>query len=416
MYAIVNTHWDSGWLENNVTTTAQISVNVKQKAYWTQIANYFKDYDEHLLFASANEPNVSDATGMTVLLTYHQTFIDAVRSTGGNNSSRVLVIQGPSTDITLTNTLMNKMPTDQIENRLMAEIHYYTPWNYCGMTKDESWGNMFYYWGKGYHSTTDVTRNATWGEESDVEKYFGLMKTKFVDKGIPVIIGEFGASLRTNLTGTNLTLYLASRQYYYRYIVNSAIKKGIIPFVWDTGALFNRNTGAVSDPNTFYGIMQGAGISYTITTSVSGSGMVSNNLTGTVFLSGTTVRLTATPAVGYIFTGWSGDFTGTTNPVTITMNANKTVTATFTSTVGIESIGENIAEIYPNPIENKILTINGLLGQAQIKLIDMNGKVLQESETVLNKSYNYNVSVPPGFYVMRIINGKNTIQKKLIIK
>ena len=162
--------------------------------------------------------------------------------------------------------------------------------------------------------------------------------------------------------------------------------------------------------------MQGAGISYTLTTSVSGSGTVSNNLTGPVFLSGTTVKLTATPAVGYKFTGWSGDFTGTTNPVTITMNANKTITANFTSTVGIESISENNAEIYPNPVTNNMITINGLQGQAQIKLIDVNGKVLQESETVLNESYNYNLSVPPGFYVMQIINGKNTIQKKLKIK
>jgi len=416
MYAIINTHWDSGWLENNVTTTAQASVNVKQKAYWTQIANYFKDYDEHLLFASANEPNVSDATGMTVLLSYHQTFVDAVRATGGNNSSRVLVIQGPSTDIATTNKLMSKMPTDPLANRMIAEIHYYTPWNFCGMEKDETWGKMFYYWGKGYHSTTDVTRNATWGEESDVDKNFGLMKTQFVDKGIPVIIGEFGAMKRTNLTGTNLALHLASRQYYYKYVVNSAIKKGLIPFCWDTGALFNRNTGAVSDPNTLNGIMLGAGLSYAITTSVIGSGTVSNNLTGTVFFSGTTVKLTATPAVGYKFTGWSGDFTGTTNPVTITMNANKTITANFTSTVGIESISENNAEIYPNPVTNNMITINGLQGQAQIKLIDVNGKVLQESETVLNKSYNYNLSVPPGFYVMQIIIGKNTIQKKLIIK
>lgn len=416
MYAIINTHWDSGWLENNVTTTAQASVNVKQKAYWTQIANYFKDYDEHLLFASANEPNVSDATGMTVLLSYHQTFVDAVRATGGNNSSRILIIQGPSTDIATTNKLMSKMPTDPLANRMIAEIHYYTPWNFCGMEKDETWGKMFYYWGKGYHSTTDVTRNATWGEESDVDKNFGLMKTQFVDKGIPVIIGEFGAMKRTNLTGTNLALHLASRQYYYKYVVNSAIKKGLIPFCWDTGALFNRNTGAVSDPNTLNGIMLGAGLSYAITTSVIGSGTVSNNLTGTVFFSGTTVKLTATPAVGYKFTGWSGDFTGTTNPVTITMNANKTITANFTSTVGIESISENNAEIYPNPVTNNMITINGLQGQAQIKLIDVNGKVLQESETVLNKSYNYNLSVPPGFYVMQIIIGKNTIQKKLIIK
>src|SRR5579872_363878 len=95
LYVIINIHWDDGWLENNVTTSAQASVNAKQKNYWTQIATYFKNYDEHLLFASANEPNVSDATGMSVLLSYHQTFVNAVRATGGNNSSRTLIVQGP---------------------------------------------------------------------------------------------------------------------------------------------------------------------------------------------------------------------------------------------------------------------------------------------------------------------------------
>ncbi|HEY6901228.1 MAG TPA: TIM-barrel domain-containing protein, partial [Puia sp.] len=55
LYVIINIHWDDGWLENNVTIAAQASVNARQKNYWTQIANYFKSYDEHLLFASANE-------------------------------------------------------------------------------------------------------------------------------------------------------------------------------------------------------------------------------------------------------------------------------------------------------------------------------------------------------------------------
>ena len=184
MYVIVNCHWDDGWLENNVTFAMKDTVNKKQKAYWTQIANYFKGYDEHLLFAGANEPNVSDTTGMSVLLSYLQTFIDAVRSTGGNNSSRVLIIQGPSTDIQTTNTLMNTLPTDQINDRLMVEVHSYTPWNFCGLTSDASWGKMFYFWGKDFHSTTNPGRNATWGEESTVESYYQLMKSKFVDKGI----------------------------------------------------------------------------------------------------------------------------------------------------------------------------------------------------------------------------------------
>jgi endoglucanase len=266
MYVIINIHWDGGWLENNVTTSAQAAVNAKQKNYWTQIAKYFKDYDEHLLFAGANEPNVEDATGMSVLLSYHQTFIDAVRATGHNNSSRTLIIQGPSTDIDKTNNLMNTMPKDSIANRLMIEVHYYTPWQFCGMTEDASWGKMFYYWGKDYHSTTDVSRNATWGEESDLDHYLGLMKTKFVDNGIPVILGEYGVVKRTLTGNSDQELHLASRLHFYNYFVESAVNKGIIPFNWDTGpygnntmGIFDRNTGAVVDKGLLDAIMQGAG-------------------------------------------------------------------------------------------------------------------------------------------------------------
>jgi hypothetical protein len=195
------------------------------------------------------------------LLSYHQTFINAVRATGSNNSSRTLVIQGPSTDITKTKNLMNTMPTDQIANRLIVEIHYYTPWQFCGLTQDESWGRMFYYWGAGYHSATDTTRNATWGEESDVEYLFGLMKTKFIDAGIPVINGEFAAFRRTLSPPSDQTLHNASIEYFHRYVVQSAISNGIIPFHWDVNmGLFNRSTGAVRDRALLNAIMQGAGI------------------------------------------------------------------------------------------------------------------------------------------------------------
>ena len=160
MYVILNIHWDGGWLENNCTEASKVANNAKQKAFWEQIATSLRDFDEHLLFASANEPNVDDATQMAVLTSYHQTFIDAVRSTGGKNAYRTLVVQGPSTDIDKTNKLMLTLPTDKVASRMMVEVHYYTPWNFCGMEKDETWGKMFYYWGANYHSTTDTAHNA----------------------------------------------------------------------------------------------------------------------------------------------------------------------------------------------------------------------------------------------------------------
>jgi len=258
LYVILNIHWDGGWLENNCTVAKQVENNAKQKAFWEQIATRMRDFDEHLLFASANEPNVSNATEMAVLLSYHQTFIDVVRSTGGKNAYRNLVIQGPSTDIDKTNQLMLTLPVDNVSNRMMVEIHYYTPWNFCGMTEDASWGNMFYDWGNGYHSTTDLAHNATYGEEDAVNTYFQSMKSKFVDHGIPVVMGEYGPMRRTNLTGDALTLHLASRAYYLKYVTKQAIANGILPFVWDTGGLIDRSNYTVKDQQALDALIQGA--------------------------------------------------------------------------------------------------------------------------------------------------------------
>ncbi|HEY5509317.1 MAG TPA: cellulase family glycosylhydrolase [Paludibacter sp.] len=260
MYVIINTHWDNGWLDDHINVNDSASVNARQRAHWTQIANYFKDYNDHLLFASANEPPAKDANQMSILLSYHQTFINAVRAVGGNNSSRTLIVQGPSTDIDLTNKLMNTMPKDPIANRLMVEVHYYTPWQFCLLEKDgtNSWEKIYYYWGKDNHSTTDTGRNATWGEESDMDKYLGMMKTKFVDKGIPVIIGEYGAFRKQVIAPSNQALHNASIKSYYRYFVESATKKGIITYCWDTGGIFNFSTGQTKDIDVLSAIMQGA--------------------------------------------------------------------------------------------------------------------------------------------------------------
>lgn len=249
MYVVVNIHWDGGWLENNITEAKKVENNAKQKAFWEQIATHLRGFDEHLLFASANEPAVEDATQMAVLTSYHQTFIDAVRSTGGKNATRVLVVQGPTTDIEKTNKLMTTLPVDKVTGRMMVEVHYYSPWNFAGLTKDETWGKMFYYWGAGFHSTTDTERNATWGEEADLEKNFKLMKTQFVDKGIPVLLGEFGAIRRTTLTGDALTLHLNSRAYYLKTVVKTAKANGLLPFYWDEGSLGNNGFGIMNRTN-----------------------------------------------------------------------------------------------------------------------------------------------------------------------
>ncbi len=272
LFVILNSHWDGGWLEENIKQSSQAEVNRKQGAYWRQIATAFKDYDRHLLFAGANEPAVQDPYGtpfgadrMAVLNSYHQTFIDSVRATGGNNASRTLIVQGPRSDIELTYQVMTTMPVDNIPDRLMAEVHFY-PYQFTLMEQDESWGKVFYYWGQNNHSTTDTERNPTWGEEAYVDSLFNMMKTKFVDNGIPVILGEFGAMKRMTLTGEALERHILSRRTYYYYVVSAAKARGIIPVAWDTGYKGNKTMtiidreGVIFDLGLLNAIRAGGGL------------------------------------------------------------------------------------------------------------------------------------------------------------
>lgn len=261
MYVLLNIHWDGGWLENNINSQKKDSVNAKQQAFWEQIATTMRDFDEHLLFASANEPSADNAEQMAILAGYHQTFVNTVRSTGGRNSYRVLVVQGPSTNIEKTDELMNVLPTDPVKDRMMVEVHYYSPSQFCLlMDGDASWGKMFYYWGTGHHSSIEPERNATWGEETDVNASFARMKTKFTDKQIPVIMGEYGTYRRGNskYVPKDLATHNDAVDYWLTYVTKQAIANGLKPFFWDTGGALDRRNNTVLDQRTINAIVAGA--------------------------------------------------------------------------------------------------------------------------------------------------------------
>ena len=260
LYVMLNIHWDGGWLENNITKLKQDSVSAKQKALWEQIATAMRDFDEHLMFASANEPAADNAEKMEVLTRYHQTFVDAVRSTGGRNSHRVLVLQGPNTSATLTTDLMNTLPKDPAANRLMVEVHNYTPSQFCFLNEDVSWGKMVYYWGSGNHSTIEPDRNPTYGEEAAHIDDFNKIKTKFVDKGIPVLMGEYGAYRRDGSAHVpkELALHNASVDYWITFVTKEALARGIKPFWWDTGGALDRGNNTVKDQRTIDALLAGA--------------------------------------------------------------------------------------------------------------------------------------------------------------
>ena len=136
MKVVINTHHEKPWLETNVNYANKDANLKKLSAIWTAIATRFCDYDGRLAFAGVNEVlvNWSDAPtaeNNEVLNSYHQTFVDAVRATGGRNYYRNLVVQtyacNPSYGLSGL-----EIPTDVVEGRLTVEFHYYQPWSYCG--------------------------------------------------------------------------------------------------------------------------------------------------------------------------------------------------------------------------------------------------------------------------------------------
>jgi endoglucanase len=260
LYVMMNIHWDGGWLDDNIKPAKKDSTNAKQKALWEQIGTAMRDFDEHLMFASANEPPADNAEKMAILASYHQTFVNAVRSTGGRNSHRVLIVQGPNTSATLTSELMNTLPNDPAANRLMVEVHNYTPSQFCFLNEDVSWGKMVYYWGKGNHSSIEPDRNPTYGEEDAIIADYNKVKQKFIDKGIPVIMGEYGAYRRNGSANVpkDLALHEASVDYWTTFTTKEALARGIKPFWWDTGGALDRSTNTVKDQRTIDALLAGA--------------------------------------------------------------------------------------------------------------------------------------------------------------
>src|SRR6187455_805696 len=340
MYVIVNIHWDNGWLQDHPTFDFQTANNQKQTALWTQIANTFKTYNERMLFAGTNEvhANYSEPTSehITVQQSYNQTFVNAVRATGGNNATRTLVVQTYNTNA-WHGLHYFTMPSDSASNRLIVEFHHYDPYDYTLNPSGPclAWGAQF----------TQYS-NCSWAQENYHTDLFGQIRTKWVAAGIPVIMGEYGVARRSNLDD-------ASRQYYLEFVNRTATTNGIKTFYWDNGAtsgasdvfaLFNRSSGAIVDANGLNAIMRGVGgssstFALAVTKSGTGTGTVTSSPSGiscgstcnASYNSGTSVTLTAAAASGSTFGSWGGACSGTATACTVSMTAARNVTATFNS-------------------------------------------------------------------------------------
>lgn len=275
LYVVLNQHWDGGWLEHDgFTSSADVSLKKQQLTkIWTQIAEAFKSYDDHVVFAGLNEPgvggayedqgaNIADSQLASRLAEYEQTFIDAVRATGGNNAYRVLVVQGPETNVdkTVANNYVSKL-SDKNAGRLMMEVHFYDPYQFTMMSEDASWGKMWYYWGKGNTGSESIRNANSNATESYVSGQMAKMKTAFVDKGIPVIVGEYGAEQRFSI-GTD-AIHDASIKAWYAAVTRYAIDNGCVPFAWDINSnsgmsIIDRAAVKVYNTNMMQGITEGA--------------------------------------------------------------------------------------------------------------------------------------------------------------
>ncbi len=232
MYAIVNIHWDSGWWEK-FPTDKENCMN-KYTKIWEQITEEFKDFNGKLMFESLNEEggwdsmwnrysNEGDKEGSYGLLNeINQKFVDIVRASGGNNENRHLLIAGYNTDIDLTCDEMFKMPGDP-KNRCAVSVHYYNPPTFCLLKEDADWGKL----------------KTKWGTEKEIRvlgKNMDKMKETFVDKGIPVIIGEFSVCEKQVKEVDSVHCYITE-------VIKAASERGMCPVLWDiTGDYYDRHT------------------------------------------------------------------------------------------------------------------------------------------------------------------------------
>lgn len=285
MYAFLNIHWDGGWMENHCDAskmTAEEIDGVEDKMYklWTQIAEAFKDYDGRLMFAGANEPGVENREDMAVLHRYEQAFVDAVRATGGNNTYRNLIVQGPRTNIDDTEKWF-ELPEDPTPARLIVEVHYYTPYNFCinGPTSDLA-QSMTYFWGEPYEQYAVEYMDGKFDYEAQEDYMISQMKKmhdKFVVQGVPLVIGEFGVSYRDFANDPRLEEYEnyekivanmdmlqdkceESEGYFLGCVAEYGKNHGLAPFLWDTpgSRILDRNTLEIVEPVILQKMMEGA--------------------------------------------------------------------------------------------------------------------------------------------------------------
>ena len=213
LYCIINVHHDTGadyaWLRASQSNYEEHKLLFA--SVWRQIANYFKNYSDKLLFEGFNEMiddnnewNRPSAEANKYINAYNQLFVDTVRATGSRNASRNLVVTTYACAISDEALKGFKLPEDTVKDHLIAEVHFYTPYEFA-LSSDTAGV---------YSSSVEKTVDDAFVR---IGKYLG--KT-------PLIVGEFGAMDKGNTQ---------DRTKWYTRVITKAKTIGAVCFIWDGG-------------------------------------------------------------------------------------------------------------------------------------------------------------------------------------
>lgn len=213
LYAVVNIHHYDGYVIENFPKDEALDIVEK---LWKQIADHFKNYGDHLVFEGFNESvgnhRKQDSFNEDEIYDFvnalNQNFVDAVRSTGGNNSERMLIVSGYNTNIDSTTNSKFKMPKDSAKDRLMVSVHYVDNWPF--------WANSV---------------GSKWWYDYSVEQC-ELLKKAFTDNGIPVFMGECTAGYPKDRIAANAEISGSSADY-VEMILRMELEYGFVPVIWD---------------------------------------------------------------------------------------------------------------------------------------------------------------------------------------
>jgi hypothetical protein len=236
MYVIINDHWDGGWwgMFGSAEQETRDKAMEMYKAMWTQIGEHFADRSYKLIFESANEElgdklNDKEITGSSGVLSekecyetaneINSKFVKLIRSLGGRNADRFLLIAGYNTDITKTCDDRFQMPEDTADSKLLLSVHYYTPWDYCG--------------------TDEVNQ---WGSPQDYDEQNGLFEklSKFSKRGYGVVIGEYAVMLKNGGIKQDTDKF-------YDNLLDNCDLYDYCPVLWDCSNFYKRITNTLSD-------------------------------------------------------------------------------------------------------------------------------------------------------------------------